>query len=40
MFLSLGLERQFTKDQILELYLNQIYFGSGVYGIGAASALF
>jgi penicillin-binding protein 2A len=40
MFLSLGLERQFTKDQILELYLNQIYFGSGVYGIGAASQLY
>ncbi|MGP0685473.1 transglycosylase domain-containing protein [Priestia aryabhattai] len=40
MFLSLGLERQFTKDQILELYLNQIYFGSGVYGIGAASQIY
>lgn len=40
MFLSIGLEKQFSKDQILELYMNQIYFGSGVYGIGAASQLY
>ncbi|TYR81702.1 PBP1A family penicillin-binding protein [Priestia megaterium] len=40
MFLSLGLEQQFSKDQILELYMNQIYFGSGVYGISAASHLY
>lgn len=30
-------ERELTKDQILELYLNAIYLGSGVYGIEAAS---
>ncbi len=40
MFISVGLEQNFTKDQILELYVNQIYFGSGVYGIGAASNLY
>ncbi|MBM7703825.1 transglycosylase domain-containing protein [Metabacillus iocasae] len=40
MFISIGLEQNFTKDQILELYVNQIYFGSGVYGIGAASKLY
>jgi penicillin-binding protein 1A len=34
---ALELERQLTKDQILELYLNRSYFGSGVYGIGTAA---
>jgi penicillin-binding protein 1A len=35
--LSLWLEFKFTKKQILSLYLNRIYFGSGVYGIDAAA---
>src|ERR1700720_4258336 len=34
---ALRIERQFTKQQILELYLNRIYFGSGCYGIETAS---
>jgi penicillin-binding protein 1A len=35
--LSLWLEHRFTKDQILEMYLNRVFFGSGAYGVEAAS---
>ncbi len=35
--LSLRLERQLSKDEILSLYLNHIYLGSGAYGVAAAS---
>ncbi|WP_374377572.1 transglycosylase domain-containing protein [Dongia sp.] len=35
--LALWLEQNFTKDQILELYLNRVYFGAGTYGVDAAS---
>src|SRR3954471_22001689 len=34
--LSIKLEQEFTKQQILERYLNTVYFGRGAYGIGAA----
>ena len=34
--LSIKLEQEFTKEQILERYLNTVYFGRGAYGIGAA----
>ena len=37
MLLALWLERKFTKTQILELYLNRAYFGSGAYGIEHAA---
>ncbi|MFY9697110.1 MAG: PBP1A family penicillin-binding protein [Rhodoplanes sp.] len=35
--LALWLERKFSKKQILELYLNRIYFGAGAYGVEAAA---
>jgi len=35
--LSRQIEQQFTKDEILYLYLNQIYFGNGAWGIGQAA---
>ncbi len=38
--MALALERKFSKDAILELYLNRAYFGGGAYGIDAASRKF
>lgn len=38
--LALALERKFSKQQVLELYLNKAYFGGGAYGIDAASRKF
>jgi penicillin-binding protein 1A len=38
--LAMALETRFTKNQILELYLNKVYFGGGAYGIDAASRKF
>ena len=35
--LAIWLEHKYTKDQILELYLNRVYFGSGSYGVEAAA---
>src|SRR4030095_923850 len=35
--LAWRLEREFTKDQLLELYFNKVYFGDGLYGVEAAS---
>ncbi|PYI73048.1 MAG: hypothetical protein DMF02_02005 [Verrucomicrobia bacterium] len=37
---ALRVERQFTKQQILELYVNRIYFGTGCYGVETASQLY
>lgn len=39
-FLSFALEFQFSKDQLLEAYLNNAYFGAGIYGIAAAAESF
>lgn len=38
--LALAIERKFTKEAILELYLNRVYFGGGAYGVDAASRKF
>jgi penicillin-binding protein 1A len=38
--LALKIERTYSKDKILELYLNEIYLGLGAYGIAAASLLY
>src|SRR5882762_9119964 len=35
--LAVELERRYSKDRILEMYMNQIYFGNGAYGVEAAS---
>jgi penicillin-binding protein 1A len=37
MFLALKMERELTKDEILELYLNKIFFGNRAYGVAAAA---
>src|SRR5438874_1634897 len=37
---ALRIERQFTKQQILELYVNRIYFGTGCYGVETASQVY
>jgi penicillin-binding protein 1A len=38
--LAFQIERRYTKDEILELYLNQIYLGSGAYGVKSAANIF
>ena len=38
--LAFQLERRYTKDEILELYFNQVYFGSGAYGVQSAAKIF
>jgi penicillin-binding protein 1A len=38
--LAMALEWKFSKDQILELYLNKVYFGGGAYGVDAATRKF
>lgn len=40
MILALAMERKFSKEQMLELYLNKVYYGGGAYGIDAASRRF
>lgn len=38
--LALKIEKEFTKDEILELYLNKIYFGKRAYGVAAAAEVY
>ncbi len=40
MFLALKMERELTKDEILELYLNKIFFGNRAYGVAAAAEFY
>ena len=37
LFLAVEIEKNYTKDEILNMYLNQVYFGSGAWGIDQAS---
>jgi penicillin-binding protein 1A len=37
LMLAIRLEHRFSKDQILEMYLNRVYFGAGAYGVEAAA---
>jgi len=39
-FLALSIERELTKEEILELYLNKIYLGQRAYGVGAAAEVY
>ncbi|MCL6613755.1 MAG: PBP1A family penicillin-binding protein [Firmicutes bacterium] len=39
-FYAMAIERKYSKDQILEFYLNQVYFGHGAYGIQCAAKTF
>lgn len=39
-FLAILIERNFSKDRILELYLNQVFYGSGSFGVQAASRVY
>jgi penicillin-binding protein 1A len=39
-FLAVQIEKDFTKDQIFELYANQVYLGHGAYGVEAASRMY
>ena len=38
--LALKIEREFTKDEILELYVNKIFLGQRAYGVGAAAQVY
>ena len=40
LILAVQIERKYSKKEILEMYLNQIYFGHGVYGVGEAASYY
>lgn len=40
LFLAIQIERRFSKEEILQMYLNQVYFGQGAYGVAAAAKIY
>src|SRR5262249_58446036 len=38
--IAFGLESQYSKDQILEMYLNRVFYGHNAYGLGAATRVY
>jgi penicillin-binding protein 1A len=40
LLLAMHIEREFSKEEILQFYLNQIYFGEGAYGVNSASKVY
>lgn len=40
LLLALQIERRFSKEEILQMYLNQVYFGQGAYGVSAAAKIY
>lgn len=40
LLLAMHIEREFSKEEILQFYLNQIYFGEGAYGVDAAARVY
>jgi len=40
LILAMHIEREFSKEEILQFYLNQIYFGEGAYGVEAAAKVY
>ncbi len=40
MAIAIRLERHYSKEEILEMYLNKVYYGSGAYGVGIASKIY
>ncbi len=38
--LAIQIERRFSKQEILQMYMNQVYFGQGAYGVAAAARIF
>ncbi|MFC2948337.1 PBP1A family penicillin-binding protein [Virgibacillus sediminis] len=39
-WLALKLEREYSKEEIMEMYLNKIYYGAGAYGVGKAAEVY
>lgn len=40
LFLAIAVERQYTKDEILDMYINSVHYGEGAYGVDQAAAVY